>query len=225
MGNTQPCMSKKIKVKFADIRACNLFANVPDKTIKRIAAYPSAQEIPTGTDIIKEGEKGDSMFIILSGSIDILKTDKLIKIASVGPGTFIGEGALVSGAPRNATCRTTTTCKVAFFDLKAFNKLITSHASIPIILMQTHTERCKGVVKTNSKLFNKSKKVIIIFSLLGLILFVKYGGTMFGVQWLANLGNNIPEEFMGLFAPITGVIMLKFQNMFVGDIVNNIEKL
>ena len=48
---------------------------------------------------------------------------------------------------------------------------------------------------------------------------------MFGVQWLANLGNNIPEEFMGLFAPITGVIMLKFQNMFVGDIVNNIEKL
>ena len=124
MGNTQPCMSKKIKVKFADIRACNLFANVPDKTIKRIAAYPSAQEIPTGTDIIKEGEKGDSMFIILSGSIDILKTDKLIKIASVGPGTFIGEGALVSGAPRNATCRTTTTCKVAFFDLKAFKETI-----------------------------------------------------------------------------------------------------
>ena len=218
-------MSKKVRVKFADIRTCSLFAGVPDKIIKKISSYPAAQEIPEGTDIIKEGEKGDSMFIILSGSIDILKTDKFVKVATVGPGTFIGEGALVSGAPRNATCRTTTTCKVAFFDLKAFNKLVTAHASIPVTLMKTHTERCKTVVKSNSKSFGKSKKVIAVFALLGAVLFVKYGGDLFGFHWLTNLGSKIPDEFMSMFAPITGAVMLKFQKMFVGDIVDKIEKI
>ena len=218
-------MPKKVRVKFAEIRNCVLFAEVPDKTVKRIALLPSAQEISAGTDIIKEGDKGDSMFIILSGNVDILKTSKLVKVASVGPGTFIGEGALVSGAPRNATCRTATSCRVAFFDLKAFNKLVTVHPSIPTILMKTHTERCKTVVKSSSNLFAKSKKVILIFGLLGAVLFVKYGGDVFGLEWLTRIGDMIPDEIMAMFGPIVGVIMLKFQKMFIGDIVDKIEKI
>lgn len=218
-------MSKKVRVKFTEIRNCILFTEVPDKTVKKIALLPSAQEIPAGTDIIREGDKGDSMFIILSGNVDILKTSKLIKVASVGPGTFIGEGALVSGAPRNATCRTTTSCRVAFFDLKAFNKLVTVHPSIPTILMKTHTERCKTVVKTGSNSFGKSKKVIAVFGLLGGFLFVKYGGDILGLEWLNRIGNKIPDEIMSMFGPVTGAIMLKFQKMFVGDIIEKIEKI
>jgi len=218
-------MAKKARVKFAEIRNCVLFTEVPDRAVKKISLLPVAKEIITGTDIIKEGDEGDSMFIILSGTVDILKTSNFVKVASVGPGTFIGEGALVSGAPRNATCRAATSCRVAFFDLKAFNRLVTIHPSIPTKLMKTHTERCKTVVKTNSKSFAKSKKVIAVFALLGLVLFIKYGGDVFGLNWLAQIGNLIPDKNMSMFGPVTGAIMLKFQNMFVGDIVNKIEKI
>jgi hypothetical protein len=218
-------MSKKIRIKLADIRECDLFAEVPLDIIKKIATYPVAQQIPAGTDIIKEGEVGDSMFIILNGSVDILKTNKMVKVATVSTGTFIGESALVSGAPRNATCRTTTPCKIAFFNFEAFNKLLISHPSIPSILMKTHTERCKTVVKSNSNLFAKSKKVILIFGLLGAVLFVKYGGDVFGLEWLTRIGDMIPDEIMAMFGPIVGVIMLKFQKMFIGDIVDKLEKI
>ena len=106
---------------------------------------------------------------------------------------------------------------MAFFDLKAFNKLVTVHPSIPTIFMKTHTERCKTVVKSNSNSFGKSKKVIAVFVLLGAFLFVKYGGDVLGLEWLNRIGSKIPDEIMSMFGPVTGAIMLKFQKMFVFD--------
>ena len=216
---------KKIKVKHEEIRNSPLFAEVPVKIVKRISTFPSAQKIPAHSIVIKEGDAGDSMFIILSGTVDVFKTDKMVKVATLGPGTFVGEGALVSGAPRNATIKAATDTKIAFFDIKAYNKLITSHPSIPITLMKTHTERCKSVVKTNGNVFGKSKKVIGVFAILGAILFIKYGGDAFDIESLKNISKLIPDEFRALFGPLTGAIMVKFQNMFIGDIVTKIENI
>lgn len=216
---------KKIKVLPEELYLCTLFKNLPKATIKKIATFPEAKIIEKGTTIIKEGEKGDSMFVILQGEVDVFKTDKQIKVATLKAGTFVGEGALVSGAPRNATVITASDTKVAFFNLEAFNKLIVSDPSIPIILMQTHTERCKSVVKTGGNLFAKSKKIIVVFSLLGLVLFLKYGGVYLNIDSIAKIGSLIPNEIMAMFGPVTGAIMLKFQKVFIGDIVNKIEKL
>ena len=216
---------KKIKVSSDELYLCTLFNGIPKPIIKKIAMFPEAKVIEAGTTIIKEGDKGDSMFIILQGEVDVFKTEKKIKVATLKAGTFVGEGALVSGAPRNATVVTTVTTKVAFFDLEAFNKLVVAHPSIPVTLMKTHTERCKGVVKSGGNIFAKSKKVIAVFALLGLVLFLKYGGTYLNIDAISKIGSLIPNEIMAMFGPVTGAIMLKFQKMFVGDIVSKIEKL
>jgi len=218
---------RKLKVKFNELKPCSLFKDVPAATLKSITTYCSVKEFEADTTIIKQGDKGDSMMIILSGMVDVFKTEKNTtqKVASLGAGTFIGEGALVSGAPRNATIKTTSSVKMAFFDLDGFNKLVMSHHSIPVTLMKTHTERCKAIVKVNKNLFAKSKKVILVFGLLGAVLFFKYGGDMFGIEFLSKIGNSIPDEIMAMFGPITGAIFLKFQNMFFGDIANKIDSL
>ncbi len=218
-------MPKKLKVKFDEIRYSPLFAGVPDKDIKKAATYPVPADFKAGESIIKEGEKGDFMFIILQGEVDILKGPKQVKVATLSQGAFVGEGALVSGAPRNATVVCKGPVKVAFFNKEAFDGLVVSHPAIPVTLMKTHTERCKSVVKTGGNVFSKSKKVIAVFALLGLVLFLKYGGDMFGIQAIASIGSKIPNEIMAMFGPVTGAIMLKFQKMFVGDIVSKIEKL
>ena len=218
-------MNKSLKVRYNEIKSCSLFVDVPVKIVKRISTYPTAQKMSVNTTVIKEGDIGNSMFIILSGTVDILKTSKMVKVATFGAGTFIGEGALVSGAPRNATVKVATDAKLAFFNIKAFNKLITSHPSISTVLMKTHTERCKSVVKINGNIFAKSKKVISVFAILGGILFLKYGGGVFGIKALVDIGSKIPNEIMALFGPVTGAIMLKFQKMFVGDIVSKIESI
>ena len=119
-------MAKKIKVKYEEIRSSPLFAGVPDKTIKKIAAFPTGVEYKAGDVIIKENDIGEFMFIVLTGQVDILKGPKELKLATLGPGIFVGEGALVSGAPRNATVKAVTPVKIAYFDRVARSEEHTS---------------------------------------------------------------------------------------------------
>ena len=146
-------MPKKIKVKFEEIQNSPLFVGVPPKIIKKIASFPVGVEYQAGSDIIKENEIGDFMFVVLSGQVDIIKKPQVkeLLIATLGPGIFVGEGALVSGAPRNATVRAKTPVKIAYFDRAAYNKMITIDPIISATLMKVHKERCKDQVKKVNK--------------------------------------------------------------------------
>jgi len=218
-------MPKKPTVKVDEVKNSPLFVGVPTKLLKVIPKLCEVKELTQGSTIIKEGENGDFMFIILQGEVDILKGPKQVKVATLSQGAFVGEGALVSGAPRNATVICKTTVKVAYFDKAGFDGLVVIHPAIPVTLMKTHTERCKTVVKTNGGGLGKSKKVIAVFGLLGAVLFLKYGGEYLNLPAIATIGSKIPNEIMAMFGPVTGAIMLKFQKMFIGDIVSKIDKL
>ena len=219
-------MAKKIKVKYDEIKTSPLFAGIPDKVIKKIAAIPTAQEIATGTVIVKENDPGDSMFIIISGNVDVLKGEKNLKLASLGSGVFLGEGACVSGAPRNATLVATSPVKVAMFNKEAFNKLIVSHPAIPITLMKVHNERCKDTVRKINGM--KSKGFMAIVALGGLML-IKTAPSLIPIPELQPIFQQIaamlPDELMALGGPGAVAAFLKFQKMDMGDIVSKLEKL
>ncbi len=77
-------------------------------------AKPSAEETKrsfgSGDIIFSEGEAGEIAYLIVSGSVEILKRagGRDIVIGEVGPGSIIGEMALIDSQPRMATARTTT---------------------------------------------------------------------------------------------------------------------
>ena len=215
-------MSKKIKVRFDEIRSCALFAGVPDKIIKKIALFPTAKEIPAGTTIIKENDFGDSMFVIISGSVDVLKGPKLIKLATLGPGVFVGEGVLVSNSPRNATVVTASAAKVAFFDKPAFDKLIIAHPAIPITLLKVHNERCKDTVR---KVNVAKSKGFIVVAAVGAFTFLQNSGGLVSIPHLPDLMHMIPPQIMALLGPAAAGALLKFQKMDMSDIVSKLEKL
>ncbi len=72
---------------------------------------------PTGFYIIEQGEPSISLYLILSGQVDVLREDedgKLVRLASLGAGVFIGETGIAYGQPRNAhvVAVKNTTCLV-----------------------------------------------------------------------------------------------------------------
>ena len=72
---------------------------------------------PSGFCIIEQGEPATSLYLILSGSVDIFIEDELGNpqyIETHGPGTFMGEQGLAYGKPRSAyvIAATTVTCMV-----------------------------------------------------------------------------------------------------------------
>jgi CRP-like cAMP-binding protein len=61
--------------------------------------------IASGAVLIREGARGRECMVIVEGEVEVRRKGR--KINSLGPGDFIGEMALISGAPRNATVSTT----------------------------------------------------------------------------------------------------------------------
>lgn len=72
---------------------------------------------PSGFYIIEQGEPATSLYLVLSGLVNILQEDdggELTHITSLGPGNFLGEMGLAYGRPRNAhvVVEKNTTCLV-----------------------------------------------------------------------------------------------------------------
>ena len=213
-------MPKKIKVKFEEIQNSPLFVGVPPKTIKKIALFPIGVEYQAGSDIIKENEIGDFMFVVLSGQVDIIKKPQVkeLLIATLGPGIFVGEGALVSGAPRNATVRAKTPVKIAYFDRAAYNKMITIDPIISATLMKVHKERCKDTLKKVN--FAKSKAFILtgVVALLPII-------QSYILPHLGTLSEHIPTGLLAMLGPGGAALVFKFQQSDMASLVGKFDKL
>jgi CRP-like cAMP-binding protein len=218
-------MSKKLKVKFDDISGSPLFAGVPPKFVKKAVSFCTVRECPAGSPIINEGEKGDFMFIIMEGEVDVLKGPKKLKLATLSKGVFLGEGALVSKAPRNASIVAKSAVKIAVFDQKGFDKLSTLHPCIPVTMMNVHNERCKDTVR---KLNVAKSKEFMLMAGVGLILFLKNSHSILpvGLHGVADqVAALIPDQIMALGGPAAAALGLKFKQMEMGDIVSKLEKI
>jgi NADH dehydrogenase len=68
------------------------------------------QHFEPGQVIVNQGDAGDTFFSVVAGEVEVTKTtsdgEKLV--AQLGPGSYFGEEALLSGKPRNATVRAKT---------------------------------------------------------------------------------------------------------------------
>jgi CRP-like cAMP-binding protein len=75
--------------------------------------------------VFDEDSKGDSMYIIKSGSVKILKKVKNQEntIAVLNAGEFFGEMALLDGLPRSAAVRATGDCELLMLSLEGYQKL------------------------------------------------------------------------------------------------------
>jgi serine/threonine protein kinase len=76
--------------------------------VKEILSASTITRVFKGSIIVAEGEIDDSLYIILSGKVDVLKGEK--KIDSIDKGECFGEMAYLSGKPRAATLKADTDC-------------------------------------------------------------------------------------------------------------------
>jgi CRP-like cAMP-binding protein len=75
--------------------------------------------------VFDEDSKGDSMYVIKSGAVKIIKKVKNQEntIAMLNPGEFFGEMALLDGQPRSAAVKTTADSEVFMITLDGYQKL------------------------------------------------------------------------------------------------------
>lgn len=102
------------------LAACPLFGGVGAGGIAALAGRATEVEFPAGHVIARQGEIGTGFFVIVEGSVRVVRDG--VHLATLGPGEFFGELSVLDGRPRNAmvAAETATTClALATWDFEA----------------------------------------------------------------------------------------------------------
>jgi CRP-like cAMP-binding protein len=91
-----------------------------------------AHELEAGADIVREGQPGEGLFVVLSGEVDVWKRDgdEKVLLASLGPGEVFGEISLLHEEPATATVTAAGRVTVLFLAREYFQRLV---AAVPAI--------------------------------------------------------------------------------------------
>jgi CRP-like cAMP-binding protein len=101
------------------------------------------KEFPKSSVLFREGEPGREMFVLQSGKVAISKRVRDVEkvLATLGPGEFFGEMAIISNKPRNATAIVSEDAKVLVIDPKTFEGMIRGNSEIAVRLIKKLAER------------------------------------------------------------------------------------
>ena len=103
----------------ADVR---LFSKCTTRQRRTVARHAQTAELPAGVELIREGEPGDALFVIIEGEAVVRKDG--VELSRVGPGAYFGELAILDGEPRSATVVAETDVKVAVIGIRMFRTLL-----------------------------------------------------------------------------------------------------
>src|SRR5918996_73633 len=141
-----------------------LFSDFTRDDIKTLAEYMGVYRAETGATIIREGDVGDFMLLIVRGEVDILKRGHQREqqhMTSVGAGTTIGEMSMIDGEPRFATCRTTQATTFGILTRDNMAKIILEQPQLGAkILVKLVTMLSARLRQTSAKLMRYMEGVI-----------------------------------------------------------------
>ncbi len=100
-----------------------------------------ARDVQKGDVLIKEGERSDGMYIVLSGEIDVRvgRTN----VAALKEGDIFGEMSLLTKAPATATCAAARRTSLLRLPREDFDQIVLSHPQILVLVSELTDERKK----------------------------------------------------------------------------------
>ena len=99
-----------------------LFSACSKKELQQLARRAESRQIPAGTVIVREGAAGDAFYVIVSGEAEVDRSGKVV--ATIGPGSFFGDLALLDKAPRNATVTAKTDMELIVLGQREFSAML-----------------------------------------------------------------------------------------------------
>jgi CRP/FNR family transcriptional regulator, cyclic AMP receptor protein len=118
-----------------------LFAGCSAKELQLVARAGKEAHHRAGTALAREGEAGVGLFMIIEGNAEVTIGGR--RRASLGPGDFFGEVALLDGGPRSATVTATSDVRVLGITEWVFRGLLHEHPSIAIKTLQVMAGRLR----------------------------------------------------------------------------------
>ncbi len=134
------------------LRRAGIFQGVDPESVDALADEFEIVDAPRGTVLFREGEPGESLFIVLSGKVKLGRrsTDgRENLVAIMGPSDQFGELSLFDPGPRTATATVVTDARVAKLPKAALQKWVQDRPQIGMQLLRVVARRLR---RTNTML-------------------------------------------------------------------------
>lgn len=138
----------------AALRKVPLFRGVDDQKLRLLAFMSERVVFERGENIVVEGDFGDTAYIILSGTADVVigsgGGEQLV--ATVNENDFVGEIAILIDVPRTASVRATTDVVALAISKEQFFKLLINFPDMAVEVMRALAHRLERTTREFGKL-------------------------------------------------------------------------
>jgi cAMP-dependent protein kinase regulator len=133
-----------------------LFSDLQPEELTRVFDMLRSVTIPSGVAICREGDQGDSIFVIAEGTVKVSRkgTDgSEIHLTNLGPGDFFGEFGYFANSIRQATVKAYTEVQLLEISREDMDKVVEEFPRIKDVMLKFYRERVLDNLLALSPLF------------------------------------------------------------------------
>ena len=134
------------------LNAIPIFRNLNDMQLANIGSHMDVRVYEKGDCILREGDRGDSMFVIISGQVKVYSVEsgdgsREVILKTLGPGEFFGELPLFDQEPRSASVAAMDQCRLQILSYASFRRSIETSPDIAQRVMETLARRLRAATR------------------------------------------------------------------------------
>ena len=138
--------SISIPDKILHLKGIQIFEGLSVGEMAAIASVTEETVFPAGEDVIREGDAGETMYMIISGQVSVCKKrgeEEEIELDRINPGDYFGEMALFEDEVRSATIRTVEESRLLVLHKREFEEIVREYPQIALHICKILSHRLR----------------------------------------------------------------------------------
>jgi small-conductance mechanosensitive channel/CRP-like cAMP-binding protein len=140
----------------AYLGAVDLFALLSLEERGKLAGAATEALFGAGQTVVRQGQPGESMFVVCRGSVRVTVGESNAEVATIGPGGYFGEMSLLTGDPRTATVSAIGDCLLLEITAADFRRIALVHPEVVLRVTEAVAARRDGLERTRSTVVTPS---------------------------------------------------------------------
>lgn len=124
----------------AEINNFSMFKTLCPEDVSDIISYFNIQDFKSGQIILRKGDRGEKLFVMLSGLVEIIG-DYGVSIATLGRGEIFGEMSLLTGNPISTKVRVMEDARTMYIPANHFRMLLAQYSSLQMFFVRLLAQR------------------------------------------------------------------------------------
>lgn len=143
-GAQGPGISTVEKVLF--LKSIDLFSQIPGEDLSQVALITDEVQFDTGEEIVRQGDNGQTLFLIIAGKVRIHVTGVADDLAVLGERGVFGEMSLLDNEPRSASVTAMTDVVCLKIERDDFNEILAEKSEIAQGVIKVLTRRIRDTL-------------------------------------------------------------------------------